>query len=38
MTTVHIPALLKHLTGNMDRVDVALPPGRHTVRDVLAYE
>ena len=37
MTTVHIPALLKHLTGNMDRVEVSLPPGgQHTVRDVLA--
>ena len=37
MTTVHIPALLKHLTGNVDRIEVELPAGeRRTVRDVLS--
>lgn len=37
MATIHIPALLKHLTGNVDRVDIDIPPGeRRSVREVIS--
>ena len=37
MATVHIPSLLRDLTGNADQVDVPLPAGTQiTVAELLA--
>lgn len=37
MATVHVPALLRELTGGAARIEVALPPDqRITVRELLA--
>ncbi len=36
MTTIHIPAMLRHLTGNQEQISINLPTGEsRTVREVL---
>lgn len=36
MTTIHIPAMLRHLAGNQEQISISLPPGEtRTVRELL---
>ena len=36
MTTIHVPAMLRHLAGNQEQISISLPPGEtRTVREVL---